>query len=208
LPFLNDRAKPWLLHSFLPAVYETLIALKDRLFDLLSTPSEEVKTARADRKRRRREATEARAAWKRRGDKAAKKWSHAWKEIDADSGATSSSSEATASDAINAAATLTNRATKQTRDSSLEKAPKHIDASESTLDPAAPAFEPLAAKQDEAPMYVISKPAGIEHEAGLPLKSDVPAAANVTDKLAPEGGQKDDVWINEPRSGGLNEPIQ
>jgi len=69
-------------------------------------------------------------------------------------------------------------------------------------------------------VWAVSKPAGIEHEAGLPLKSEVlagnakgePSALDkLSDKslLSVSGGQKDDAAFgNEPRSGRLAEPIQ
>lgn len=67
-PFLNTQLKPfvtravipWLVDSFLPAVYETLIALKDRITDLAATPSDEVKAHRAHHKRRRADARKER----------------------------------------------------------------------------------------------------------------------------------------------------
>jgi hypothetical protein len=222
-PFWGEQAKPFLLHSFLPALYETLVALKDRAVDLLSPPSEEVKTRRAEGKRRRREAVEARATWKRRGDKAARKWSHSWKELDAD--ATMGGNDAAGSSGAHQqqpAATLTNRATKETRDSSLEQSgspSKPIDAAHSTLDAAAPAFEPSAPVQEqEQPaggVWAVSKPAGIAHEAGLPLKSSS-TDSTIHDKLA--SGEKfhlgvkdnnnDAAYASEPRSGNIAEPIQ
>jgi len=221
LPFYQEQAKPFFLHSFLPAVYETLLALKDRLVDLLSPPSEEIKTQRADNKRRRREANEARQTWKRRGDKVSKKWSASFSELDADAPA-AASSEATASSAIDSAATLTNRRTKESRDSSLDKP---IDPEDSILDPSAPVFEPAAPEEPAAPgaaaVWAVSKPAGIEHEAGLPLKSELLASNEAskgldTDKLGDKshlsisgGGLKDDApFGNEPRSGRMAEPIQ
>jgi hypothetical protein len=66
-PMWEDQIQPFVLHSFIPAVIETLISLKDRLVDLLSPPSDEIKMQRASHKKRRREATEAKSEWKKRG---------------------------------------------------------------------------------------------------------------------------------------------
>lgn len=171
LPFYQNTLRPFVLHSFLPALYETLIALKDRAMDLFSSPSDEMRSQRASHKRRRREALESRTSWKKRGDKVKSKWESSWKEMEGEAPA-AADSEKVASSAIDSAATLTNRRTKTVQDSSSSGLTEPAAASpiEAPIDRSAPSE--AAAQPPVHQEWQVSKPAGIPHEEGLPVKEN------------------------------------
>jgi len=198
-PFYTNQLKPFVLHSFLPAVWETIIALKDRIVDTISPPSAELQSQRAAHKLRRREANEKRAQWKRRGDKVKDKWAGEWKEVEAEG----SNAASSAQDAFNSAAnaTLTNRKTKATTDSSLER--HHtVTADESELNPAAPTFEPSAPLATESLLTKEVIPAVVLVAEPKQLQGDKLAKSNSGDKL-----KEQDEFVGE-RSGRIVEPIQ
>ncbi len=129
------------------------------------------------------------------------KWSSEWKEREQEqdsSSAAASSSTAVAQDAIAHAATLTNRKTKETSDSSLER--QHVISSEeSQLDPSAPAFEPSQPLKDES---LLVKESSVPVQAADSSKIQGDKLSNSNEMLK-EGGD-----FQGERSGRTVEPIQ
>jgi len=66
-PMWSTRIEPWIMHSFLPAVRETIVVVWHMIMDKLNPPPEHVRVRRAENRKRRREEHEAKAQWKRRG---------------------------------------------------------------------------------------------------------------------------------------------
>jgi len=134
----------------------------------------------------------------------------------------SSSSKLNETVSAPSAATLTNRHSKISQDSSL------IDSAAPAADlvePSAPLLNDSAdvsgqQKADATHIWAVSKPAGIPHESGLPLAADQSQSKNLDSNVddgsnvkfnlhvpQKELGEERDAeqWANEPRSGRLTE---
>lgn len=217
LPLWQNKIDPFLRHALLPAVYETIVSIKDRLVDLIISPTDDVKTQRAHSKKLRKEKSEARASasWKRRGDKLKKKWDSRFDAFENEDEQKSVKKDSPA--LAEGKAELKNRKTHEVVDS--------------TLDASAEVFHPINESTESAPstkqQWAISKAAGIPHEAGQPhIENFAPALAADTkltpevshkveelgintdaNKLGADLGEKNEAFANEPKSGNRTEVL-
>lgn len=142
-------------------------------------------------------------------------------EVQQDSSSSSSGSNLNETVSAPSAATLTNRHSKISQDSSLTDSA--APAGE-LVEPSAPSMDDSGdvsgqtQKADETHIWAVSKPAGIPHESGLPLAADhnkTVLDSNIdkgSNKFNLDVQQKDvgeernaEQWANEPRSGRLTE---
>jgi hypothetical protein len=213
-PFLRNTLLPFLRDSFLPQVYETLIVLKEKIVDIIQTPSEETKAGRAHHKRRRADARKERLKankplfqsaeptegqlYKRQkttnlSDDSAADLAAAQQEanLSADKSTTSADIDRSEGEGMTShpQASLRNRKTKELQDSSLEKALEKPQLKEDLVE--------IADKSDlhaDAPAF---EPKNVS--IGV-------AGADKTIERAGSGEKLGD-WGNEPRTT-LNHNIE
>lgn len=205
LPMYTDKIRPFVRDCFLPAVWETLLALKDRVMDFINEPSDSIKSQRAEHKKHRAAAREARAnaSWKKRGNKINKKFERSWKELEqvpenelvpAPTTAVVQPSAPIESAPITApSATLVNRVSGEQRDSSISAdvaAPRSNSNNQSDWVKTSTDLPPISERLHAVPL---SKDGAIQQKTS-------PPTAGAFDK--------ENTWATEPRSERLPEPIQ
>lgn len=203
-PFVTQRVIPFLVDVVLPQMYETLLAMKNQLQDIIRPPTEEIKAGRAHHKRRRADARKE----KRQANKPlfhspepkegqlfkrqkTNDLAHAQVEatIAATKGTTSFDVDRSEWEGLtrHPQASLLNRKTRASIDSSLEMAIEKPQLQED--------IDEIADKSDlhaDAPMF---EPNTKGSESAAQKKNDSMARSGSGDKL----GQ----WGNEPRANDL-----
>lgn len=213
-PLYQDKIRPFVRDCLLPAVVETLIALKDRMIDFIRNPSDEVRSMRATHKARRHAAREGRknASWKKRGASIKNKWQDAWNEVDQQASGSEQVAEPKVTEEAEPApaATLSNRKSGHKRDSSIASAPTAPVSAPAPAEAAPASPTPIAAPKagSEWSSKKTSELAAKLETETLPSKHSTSPPLQGGNKNEERGMDKEGQWATEPRSERIAEPIQ